>query len=193
MDALFQRPIASAIPYRAATPPAAEQVARPAPPSSRREPLPPLPQVGRPEMHYAKLVRDADRRGDVHAHEAAKVGQYVTLAMDPALSWEQKLRYFRHALRRHCTAPPLPDDEIWMFYRQLAGLVRSHCGAEALRLASKEDDVYAVMIGIGRTREEVAELAEQFFINLLGHQQECPEWFDEEDWMQLKLIRDQWM
>ena len=61
--------------------------------------LPPLPEIGHPEAYYAKQVHLADRVGDRHAHEAYKVGQYVTLALDPHLSWEEKLKYFRHALK----------------------------------------------------------------------------------------------
>src|SRR5205085_1049714 len=83
---------------------------------------------GRPESFYAKRVHEADRQGDIHTHEAFKVGQYVTLAMDPHLSWDEKLKYFRHALKRHCVPPPYPDDDVWMFYQQLADLVRQNSG-----------------------------------------------------------------
>ena len=72
-----------------------------------------------------------------------KVGQYITPALDYRLRWSKKLRYFEHALRRHCNPPQLASDEVWMFYRNLAHLVREHCGKEALRLASEEDDRYA--------------------------------------------------
>ena len=41
--------------------------------------LPPLPEIGHPEAYYAKQVHLADRVSDRHAHEANKVGQYVTL------------------------------------------------------------------------------------------------------------------
>src|SRR4051795_7979272 len=75
--------------------------------------FPPLPEIGRPETYYAKMVHRADKAGDTFAHEAYKVGQYVTLAMAPNLSWEQKLRYLTHALKRHCQPPPFPDDEVW--------------------------------------------------------------------------------
>ena len=61
----------------------------------------PLPVIGYPEAYYAKHIKDADSHGDKIAHEAYKVGQYITLALDPHLSWEEKLKYFRHALKRH--------------------------------------------------------------------------------------------
>jgi len=160
-------------------------------PKSRR--LPPMPEIGRPESSYAKRVHEADRQGDIHTHEAFKVGQYVTLAMDPHLSWDEKLKYFRHALKRHCVPPPYPDDDVWMFYQQLADLVRQHSGQEALRLASLEDDLYAARISMGQNREQIEDEAESFFQRLLGQNDQCPDWFNEADWSQLKMVRDQWI
>lgn len=155
--------------------------------------LPPMPEIGRPESHYAKLVKSADQQADVHSHEAAKVGQYITLALDPTLQWEEKLKFFRHALKRHCQPPPYPDDDVWMFYQQLADLVRQYAGYEALRIASTEDDLYAARINMGQSREKIEDDAEIFFQRLMGVGDQCPEWFNETDWAQLKLIRDQWI
>lgn len=155
--------------------------------------FPPLPEINKPESHYARLVHEADKNGDVHAREAAKVGQYITLAMDPHLSWSEKLKFFRHALKRHCVPPPFPDDEVWMFYRSLADLVRQHCGAEALRLASAEDDLYAARLQMGQVREKIEDDAEEFFTMLMGHGDECPEHFNDGDWQQIKLLREQWI
>jgi hypothetical protein len=153
--------------------------------------FPPLPQIGHPEAYYAREVHRADRAGNRHAHEANKVGQYITLALDPHLSWDEKLKYFRHALKRHCVPPPLPDDVVWFFYGGLADLVRQHAGREALRLASTEDDLYAARLSMGQTRERIEEEAETFFQTLVPSH--CPDWFNEEDYAQLKLIRDQWI
>lgn len=156
--------------------------------------FPPMPQIGLPESAYARLLHRADKVGDQHARESAKVGQYVTLALDPHLSWPEKMKYFRHAMKRHCTPPPFPDEDVWMFYQQLADVVRTHCGAEALRLASTEDDLYAARLGMGQDREKVEEDAEEFFTQLLGAgHEECPPHFNEADWLQLKLLRDQWI
>jgi hypothetical protein len=155
--------------------------------------FPPMPEIRRPETYYAKLVRDADKSGNQHAHEAAKVGQYITLALDPDLDWTEKVRYFQHAIKRHCNPPPLPDEEVWSFYKQLADLVRQHAGQEALKLASAEDDMYAARLGMGQDREKIEEDAETFFAKLLGIGDDCPPWFNEVDWAQLKLIRDQWI
>jgi hypothetical protein len=152
-----------------------------------------MPEIGRPESYYAKLVKSADQQGSVHLREAAKVGQYITLAMNPGLNWEDKLKYFRHAIKRHCSPPPYPDDDVWMFYQQLAELVRQHCGYEALRLASTEDDLYAARLSMGQTREKIEDDAEGFFSKIMGSGDQCPEWFNETDWSQLKLIRDQWI
>ena len=153
--------------------------------------LPPLPEIGHPESYYAKLVHRADAAGNKHAHEAYKVAQYITLAIDPHLTWEEKLKYFQHALKRHCVPPPLPDDDVWVFYRGLADLVRQHAGQEALKLASNEDDLYAARLAMGQTREHIEDEAETFFGRLCPG--ECPEWFNEDDYNQLKLIRDQWI
>jgi hypothetical protein len=154
--------------------------------------LPPLPEIGHPEAWYAKRVHEADRDGDTHAHEAFKVGQYITLGLDQRLEWEDKLKYFKHALKRHCSPPPLPDDAVWLFYRQLADLVRQYAGQEALKIACQEDDLYATRIGIGQTREQIENEAEVFFRRLITAD-ECPNWFNETDYDQLKLIRNQWI
>jgi hypothetical protein len=155
--------------------------------------LPAMPEIGRPESFYAKLVKGADQQADVHLHESAKVGQYITLALDPSLAWDDKLKYFRHALKRHCVPPPYPDDDVWMFYQQLADLVRQYAGQEALRLSSTEDDLYAARLSMGQSREKIEDDAEAFFQKLMGSGDQCPEWFNEMDWAQLKLIRDQWI
>ena len=155
--------------------------------------LPSLPEIGHPESHYARKVHEAERSGDINLREANKVGQYVTLAMDPALTWDQKLKYFSHALRRHCNPPAVPDEATWVFYRELAELIRAHAGAEALRLAMLEDDLYDKRCKMGVDRERIEAEAELFFDRILGPRNSCPDYFDEEDWKQLKLIRDQWI
>jgi hypothetical protein len=159
---------------------------------TQREPLPALPEIGHSEAYYAKHCRYADRRGDQHAHEAYKVGQYITLARDPHLSWEEKLRYLRHALTRHCYPPALPDEEVWMFYRKLADLVRTHAGIEALRLASQEDDRFAQLVKDGTRPEDLQEEAEIFFLRIIPSPK-CPDWFHAGDYAQLCLMRDQWV
>ncbi len=56
-------------------------------PSARQMPV--MPPIGRPESFYAREVQAADRDGDHHSHEAFKVGQYITLAVNPNLPWNQ--------------------------------------------------------------------------------------------------------
>jgi hypothetical protein len=155
--------------------------------------FPPMPPIGQSESHYAKLAKHADSEGNIFAHEAAKVGQYITLALDPHLEWPAKLRYFQHALKRHCVPPPIPDEPVWVFYRDLADLVRQYAGFEALRLASNEDDLFATRLSLGAIREVVESDAELFFAQLIGSGERRPDWVCEEDWAQLKIIRDQWI
>jgi len=161
--------------------------------TAHQQRLPGMPEIGRPEAYYARLVRLADATGDLHAHEAAKVGQYVTLGLDPSLAWSQKVRYFQHALKRHCVPPPLPDEDVWIFYRGMACLVREHCGTEALKLASHEDDTYAQRRRLGIPEDLIDDEAEAFFNNLMGLTDMCPFHFHEDDWHQLIVIRDQWI
>jgi hypothetical protein len=160
--------------------------------------VPPMPEIGCPESYYARLAHHADQAGDIHAHEAAKVGQYITLALDESLTWEQKRKYFRHVLKRHCQPQQLGDDEVDAYYRQLSNLVRRCAGQEALRIASREDDLYAARLAMGQDRQILEDEAEEFFGRLMNNADEsegdnCPEWFNDDDWVQLKLIRDQWI
>lgn len=155
--------------------------------------VPALPPIGRPESFYARQAHQAERDGDVHAHEAFKVGQYVTLGLDSRLSWPKRLKYFDHALRRHCVTPPLPDECVWLFYRDLADLVRSHAGEVALVLASAKDDEFAQQLCGGRGRDLIEDEAERFFLDLTTLSDAKPHHFNEEDWVQLKLIREQWV
>jgi hypothetical protein len=155
--------------------------------------IPRIPPVGLDPHVYDKMARDAEKVGDHHAHEAAKVCMYITLGMDPHLSWSEKLRYFKHALNRHCNPPTIPTQSELDFYGELAVLVRKHCGNEALKRASKEDDFYAARLAMGQTREQIEDDAEVFFEPLLGHATTCPIYYTEEDWQTLKMIRDQWV
>jgi hypothetical protein len=155
--------------------------------------LPPLPEIGHPESYYARLAKTAERGGDIHAHEAAKVGQYITLALDPSIDWDAKRRYFRHALRRHCSPPQVSSELVEMYYQRLVDLVMQHAGAEALRLASSEDDKFAMRLSSGEPRRTIMEDALEFFGNLMGVDDSCPSHFKEEDWLQLRIIRNQWI
>lgn len=155
--------------------------------------LPALPGINHPESYYAKLAHDTEQSGDVHAHEAAKVAQYITLGLDPSLPWEEKVKYFRHAIRRHCVAPPYSDEDVTQWYERLAQLVRQHAGQEALRVASEQDDMFAARLSMGQDRDAIEDEAEELFSKLLGAGEECPDWFTDEDWLQLRMIRDQWI
>jgi hypothetical protein len=80
-----------------------------------------------------------------------------------------------------------------MFYWHLSELVHLHCGEIALRMASKKDDEFARRLASGEPREQIAEDAEPFFDKLLGLGRDKPDHFSDDDWQQLKLIRDQWV
>lgn len=155
--------------------------------------LPPLPEIGRPETYYAKQVARADRLGMRHAHEAYKVGQYVTLALGSRLTWEQKSRYFRHAIRSHCNGPDLAPQPVMKFYSDLMNLVRQYAGAEAIRLASREDDAWAAQLQRGVPRADVKAEAARFFKAMLGDDGRQPEYFSPEDWEQLRVLRNNWL
>ena len=155
--------------------------------------LPPLPEIGRPESYYAQQVKLAEQYHNHHAREAYKVGQYVTLGLDRRLDWEKKLRYFNHALRSHCSAPPGASDKLWLFYGQLGDMVRRNAGAEALRLASLEDDYYMGQIRAGVPKPTVMIQAEIFFRKLLGDRSEKPDYLNQEDFEQIRILRNQWI
>lgn len=154
--------------------------------------FPPMPEIGRPDAFYTHAIEVAEQEGDLNKRSAMKVGRYVTLALNPSISWEEKQKYLNHALKHHC-APPSQDEETQQYYTQLADLVRQHAGAEALRLASAEDDMYAARVALGQDRSAIDDDAEAFFLRLLGPSDRCPEIFIDIDWQQLKLIRDQWI
>jgi hypothetical protein len=167
--------------------PAASSTGRPT------RPLPRLPEIGQSEAWYSKHIHQAEADEDNCAREAYKVGQYITLALDPHLTWEEKLKYFHHALKRHCTPPASAEEPVATFYWKLAEMVRQYCGQEALRLASAQDDVFATRLGLGASREELEDEAEEFFTQLVPAGEQCPAWFSDQDYSQLKMIRDQWI
>ncbi len=155
--------------------------------------LPPMPTIGLDEHVYSRDARHADEVGDREAREAAKVGLYITIGLNPKLDWHEKLRHFTHALNKHCHAPAFSDHRLWAFYHDLAHYVKRYCGAEALRLASKEDDLYAARLAMGVKREQIEDEAEQFFDQLIGTGKSCPEYMHEEDYVMIRMIRDQWI
>jgi hypothetical protein len=155
--------------------------------------LPALPEIGFPESFYAKEVARADKAGNRHAHAAFKVGQYITLGMGMRLTWDQKRKYFSHAIRAHCTGPAMSSADVLKFYARLADMVRRHAGNEAIRLASREDDAWAAQLQRGVPRHEVFADAERFFRHLVGDCSGIPDYFNAEDWEQLVILRNQWM
>lgn len=174
-------------------------VSRPQPVPVRRlasagRPLPPMPKIGLPEETYLHVAHKAERNGDNLVFEAAKVGQYVSLALrDPDAPWQIKLRYFRHALKRHCQAPESADETTKQWFERLAHLVRAQAGAEALRLAAEVDEMYEARRSLGQDVEHIADDAEKFFEQICPITENCPPVYNEEDWAKLKAVRDRWI
>ena len=157
--------------------------------------LPPVPEIGHDEHVYAKQARIADEAGDREARDAAKVGLYVSLAIHRSkMPWAEKLRHFQHALHKHCHISPRPaDHRIWNFYHSLGHLVREHCGQEALRLASRQDDLYAARLAMGVPRAKIEREATLFFFELIGHGRDVPDHMLTDDFVMIRMIRDQWI
>ena len=151
-----------------------------------------MPQIGHSEMYYANLAHRAQKAYDLTARDAYKVGHYVTLGEKKLLPWPEKLRYYRHALDHHCLTPPYANEEMKAFYQNLMDLVRSYCGADALRLISAEDDTYAHRIQMGENADMIYDEAERFFQKFI-ETDECPFWFSPGDYDTMKLIRNQWI
>ena len=155
--------------------------------------FPPMPELGHTEAYYKEMVRQAEQNHSVHAREAAKVGQYVTLGINEDSNPAEKMKFFRHALRKHCRPPQIADDMVEGFYERLADFVRAQAGQEALRMASVEDDRFAMRERNGENRIKLVLEARRYFERLLGTTtDERPDLFLEEDWEQLRLIRNQW-
>jgi hypothetical protein len=152
----------------------------------------PLPVIGYPETYYAKHIKEADAAGDSLAHSAHKVGQYVTLALDPKRPWEEKAKYFRHVLKHHCLPSADADEETCAFYQKLGDLVCRHASSEARRLARQEHDGYVMRLEMGVPRDTLVDEAEVFFPALLGHGP-CPEFLTQEAYKEISRLRDKWI
>lgn len=141
----------------------------------------PLPVVGHPDAFYVKQILAAESAGDVHAREAAKVGRYLTFAVDPGMSWEEKLRHFLHALKRHSIAPPGATPEVALFYQRLAELVRRHASQEAMRFVAHETEPQRLRGQID-SPEALRDRAGELRHRLFGDAGECPRWMTSEAW-----------
>ena len=155
--------------------------------------FPPMPEIGRPEAFYAKMVHRADKANDTFAHEAYKVGQYVTLGLDHKEPPDRKAKYFGHALRRHANPPPDADGHVQDFYRRLADLVRKSAGQEVLRLTRREHEILQKRQAGGANHEALVAEFGEFFKKLTGdHAHHRPDWIPTETWEQVRPIRTQW-
>ena len=158
-------------------------------------PIPSPPAVGREERYYADGVKKADEAGDRLLREAFKVGQYLTLAADPRADWSAKVKYYSHVVRRHCQPPAHAGGEVKAFFAKLLGQVRDQAGADALRICCEQDELFAVRLNMGQTRDDLADDAEEFFDPIVppNPNSKPPAIYHEDDWRQLVMIRDQWV
>ena len=154
--------------------------------------VPRIPALGQPERFYATRAREAREEGDVHGLHAFKVAQYITAAQGEELSWDEKVRNYDHALNQHCEAPPMADDNVWMFYGKLAELVRQHAAHEAFGIAQRIDAIYNERLQNGVAWREIERSATHFFGKMVSSQR-CPRWFKEEDYRQLVILRNFWV
>jgi hypothetical protein len=156
---------------------------------STSQTFPAFPKLGEENTHYGKLAHKAEKQGDVHAASAYKVAQYITLGRE-AEEWPKKQKYFQYALEKHAVPKPPIDDDVWAFYQKLQDWVRRECGAEALRIVSKEDDFLADRLKLGEARFKLVSEAAQFFRPIVPT--ECPDYFRPQDYHQLRLLQLHW-
>lgn len=152
----------------------------------------PMPVIGHPPAFYERHAAQADAASDRHAKAGHKVGQHVTAALDPVMSWAEKHKRFCHCLKNYCVAPTEADEALASYYHKLADLVRRHAGHEALTTGRHHHQEYMKRLKAGETKDQIADDAEVFFFNLLGHSQ-CPDWCSREAWSQLTEWRDYWV
>ncbi|MEM6313169.1 MAG: hypothetical protein AAF743_03735 [Planctomycetota bacterium] len=154
-------------------------------------PIPPLPPIGESEKYYADGIKRAERDDDRYARVAYKVGQYVTLSLDPKADWPAKQKYYSHCMRRHCTPPAYAQGDLRKFFHDLSDIVRTHAGQEAIKICCEQDDLFAARLGMGQTNDDLVDDAEAFFDQIVPTKK--PAWFNDDDWRQLCMIRDQWV
>lgn len=152
----------------------------------------PLPVIGHPDSFYVKQIQQADQAGDVHARESYKVGRYVTLAMNPMMPWEEKLRHFLHALKRHCVAPAGSSEDVMHFYEKLAHLVRRHAAQEAVRMIAKETDAYRRRQFKGESPQTLKQECQEIRARAFGDVANCPEWMLRDSWEQIHAMCRPW-
>src|SRR4051794_31756316 len=152
----------------------------------------PLPVIGHPQAFYDRHIEEAEKAGNSHAKASYKVGQYVTAGLDPKRSWEDKIFMFKRAMERYCSAPKDADEGVRAFYQKMCELVRRHAGVEAVHAARKLHEDLNRKLKEGKSRGDLEEEAEQFFLHLFGHER-CPGWCSKEAAAQIAEIRDYWI
>lgn len=153
--------------------------------------LPDVPfALGEDNTHYGKLAHKAEKNGDLHTASAFKVAQYITLGREENEDLAKKIKYFKYALEKHAHPKPPIDDEVWAFYLKLQDWIRTECGAEALRLARKEDEFLSDRVKLNELRFRLVSDAAQFYPKLVPA--DCPDHYKPEDYEQLKRLQYKW-
>ena len=154
--------------------------------------FPPIPELGEEEKVYGKRAHAAEKTGDIYGASVNKVAQYVTLGLDPALDWPNKLRYFEHALNKHAAPKPPIDDEVIAFYQRLAEFVKQQAGLQVLKLVYRHDAELEARREsnnepIFKLRSEAASFFRQFLP--AGDRPDC---FTDTDYAELIAVRNKW-
>jgi hypothetical protein len=152
----------------------------------------PLPVIGHPPAFYDRHIKEAEQSGNVHARASHKVGYYVTAALDPKRSWDDRVHCLKHAMKHYCSSPPDADGPLAQFYTKLCELLRRHGGVIALQATRKFHEDLLKRNQKGEPRSKLEEEAEDFFTSLFGHDR-CPEWCSREAASQIAAIRDYWI
>jgi hypothetical protein len=147
--------------------------------------------MGQSESFYGHKAREAETTGEIHLRAGYKVAQYITSALAPELSWEQKFKYFEHALRKHAAPPPPLDEAVMKHYAKLQDLVRTHAGQEALRVANAQHAAFGARLAAGEAKYKLRTDAIAFFRQIITSE-ECPDWFHLWDFNALKALRNKW-
>jgi ferredoxin-NADP reductase len=153
----------------------------------------PAPVIGHSDHWYKSHIEHAEAAGDPLARCAFKVGQYITLGVDPHRSWGEKSKYFHHSLKHHCVAgsDATPDEII--FRQKLRDFVTRCAGQEASSMALKANSDFKMRLEMGTSRDVLAEEADEMYLVLLGSSGSRPDFFTPEVFEEIRSLRDRWV
>ena len=135
-------------------------------------------------------IQEAEESNNPLARDAAKVGVHHLGAGSGKMLGGQTAVFLAYAASPFQASPGRTHRDRLLHRLGTIG-ARLRLGQEALRLASAQDDEYAVRLGVGANREDIENEADQFFSMLVPPS--CPDWLKHEDYAQLVMLRDQWI